>query len=224
MRVLAIEDESNFAELLRLNLARRGFATDTAGTVSEAEACMAVANYDIVLLDRRLPDGDGLKLLRDLRAAESGVGVIVITARDAVQDRIEGLNCGADDYIVKPFAIDELVARMGAVLRRPGGALGLELRIADIALNTATREIRVGGAPLILPRRELSILELLMRAPGRVVTRDKLMEHLYGFEDDPNSNAIDANVSRLRRRLKEAGSGIGIRVVRGIGYMIGGTA
>jgi DNA-binding response OmpR family regulator len=185
---------------------------------------MAVANYDIVLLDRRLPDGDGLKLLRDLRAAESGVGVIVITARDAVQDRIEGLNCGADDYIVKPFAIDELVARMGAVLRRPGGALGLELRIADIALNTATREIRVGGAPLILPRRELSILELLMRAPGRVVTRDKLMEHLYGFEDDPNSNAIDANVSRLRRRLKEAGSGIGIRVVRGIGYMIGGTA
>jgi len=224
MRVLAIEDESEFADLLRSNLARRGFTTDTAGTVSEAEACMAVANYDIVLLDRRLPDGDGLKLLRDLRAAESGVGVIVITARDAVQDRIEGLNCGADDYIVKPFAIDELVARMGAVLRRPGGALGLELRIADIALNTATREIRVDGAPLILPRRELSILELLMRAPGRVVTRDKLMEHLYGFEDDPNSNAIDANVSRLRRRLKEAGSGVGIRVVRGIGYMIGGTA
>jgi DNA-binding response OmpR family regulator len=221
MRVLAVEDELQLAGLLRTNLARQGFATDIAGSVPEAQSCLAAASYDIVLLDLRLPGESGLSLLRWLRASENHVGVIVLTARDAIEDRVEGLNCGADDYLVKPFALEELIARMNAIMRRPGSVMGVELKAADIAYNAATREVRVDEKFVVLPRRELTTLEMLLRAPGRVVTRDRIMEGLYGFEEEPNSNAIDATVSRLRRHLRDAGSKARIQVVRGVGYMIG---
>ncbi len=191
MRILAVEDEKELAILLRDNLAQRGFAADIAGSVAEAEACLEVAPYDVMLLDRRLPDEDGLTLLRRLRDADVGIGVIVVTARDAIEDRVEGLNMGADDYIVKPFAIEELIARVNAILRRPGGSLGRDLRVGDVAYNIATREVRVAEMPVVLPRRELATLELLMRSAGRVVTRDKLLDGLYGFEEEPNSNAVE---------------------------------
>ena len=220
MRILAVEDEKELAILLRDNLAQRGFAADIAGSVAEAEACLEVAPYDVMLLDRRLPDEDGLTLLRRLRDADVGIGVIVVTARDAIEDRVEGLNMGADDYIVKPFAIEELIARINAILRRPGGSLGRDLRVGDVAYNIATREVRVGEMPVVLPRRELATLELLMRSAGRVVTRDKLLDGLYGFEEEPNSNAVDASVSRLRRHFRDAGSSARIAVIRGVGYMI----
>jgi|SRR5579864_1355106 len=222
MRVLAVEDEKELAGLLRTNLVRRGFATDLAGSVAEAEVCLEAACYDVILLDLRLPDQDGLTLLRRLRAKHSNIGVIVVTARDSIQDRVDGLNGGADDYLVKPFALDELVARIGAVLRRPGGSQGLDLKIGDLSYNVATREVRIGEVPMVLPRRELGTLELLMRSTGRVVTRDKLLDGLYGFEDEPNSNAVDATVSRLRRHLRQAGSAVRIQVIRGVGYMISG--
>jgi DNA-binding response OmpR family regulator len=188
----------------------------------EAEAYLDTVRYDVMLLDLRLPGEDGLSLLRRMRAADSGVGVIVVTARDSIQDRVDGLNCGADDYVVKPFALEELVARINAVSRRPGGSQGIDLRFEDLSYNVATREARVGEVPVVLPRRELGTLELLMRSPQRVVTRDKLMDGLYGFEDEPNSNAVDATVSRLRRHLREAGSKTKITVIRGVGYMITG--
>jgi DNA-binding response OmpR family regulator len=220
MRVLAVEDEVELAYLLKKNLAQRGLVADIAATVAEAEACLDAARYDLMLLDRRLQDEDGLVLLRRLRAANNGISVIVITARDALEDRVEGLNLGADDYLVKPFAIEELIARINAVSRRPTAARGVSIEIGNLAFNFATSEVLVDDAPLVLPRRELATLQFLMRAAGRVVIRDSLMEGLYGFDDEPSSNAVDATVSRLRRHLRSAGAEVRIVVVRGVGYMI----
>jgi DNA-binding response OmpR family regulator len=220
MRALVIEDEKELAALLHSNLQQHGIAADLALTLSTALEFLQVVGYDVVLLDLMLPDGDGIAFLKSLRQRNNPVPVIAITARDSVADRITGLNTGADDYLVKPFAIEELVARIRAVLRRPGGPLGLVLSEGDLVFNTATREVKIRGQPVVLSRRELAILETLMRSAGRVITRDKLFNELYGFEDEPSSNAIEANVSRLRRRLKAAGSTAEIRVIRGVGYML----
>jgi len=220
MRVLTVEDEKELAQLLKENLAQRGLVTDIAATIADAEACLDAARYDVVLLDRRLPDDDGLTLLRRLRAADNAIGVIVITARDAIEDRIEGLNLGADDYLVKPFAVEELIARINAVSRRPSALRGTESSIANLAFNFARCEVRVDAVPIVMPRRELATLQLLMRSAGRVVTRDSLLDGLYSFEDEPTSNAVDATVSRLRRHLRDAGASVRVVVVRGVGYMI----
>jgi len=220
MRVLTVEDEKELAQLLKENLAQRGLVTDIAATIADAEACLDAARYDVVLLDRRLPDDDGLTLLRRLRAADNAIGVTVITARDAIEDRIEGLNLGADDYLVKPFAVEELIARINAVSRRPSALRGAESSIANLAFNFARCEVRVDAVPIVMPRRELATLQLLMRSAGRVVTRDSLLDGLYSFEDEPTSNAVDATVSRLRRHLRDAGASVRVVVVRGVGYMI----
>jgi DNA-binding response OmpR family regulator len=177
-------------------------------------------NYEAILLDLRLPDGDGLTLLKSLRSRGNKTPVIVLTARDAVADRVRGLNAGADDYLIKPFAIEELVARINSILRRPNENLELRLRLANLEFDTAHREALVGGQPLTLPRRELGLLELLLRRAGRVVTRDALQDALYGEGDEIESNAVDANLSRLRKRLLEAGAQIRIRAVRGVGYLV----
>jgi DNA-binding response OmpR family regulator len=146
--------------------------------------------------------------------------VIVLTARDAVADRVLGLNGGADDYLVKPFAIEELVARVNAVLRRPAEAFNLRLRVGNLEFDTAHREASVDGRAIQLPRREVGLLELLLRRAGRVVTRDALQDALYGAGDEIESNAVDANLSRLRKHLSESGAGVSIRAVRGVGYLI----
>lgn len=220
MRILVVEDEAELAQLLRANFGRRGYAVDLSRTLAEARELVMAFKYDIVLLDLGLPDGDGINLLGELRQRSEGLPIIAITARDSVQDRVIGLNRGADDYVVKPFAMEELVARVQTVLRRPGQPLGLTLEIDDLVFNTATRGLLVGQASLVLPRRELAILELLMRAAGRVVTRESMLDAVYGFEDEPSSNAIEANISRLRRRLQAAGSTAEIKVIRGVGYML----
>jgi DNA-binding response OmpR family regulator len=220
MRLLIIEDEGDLGELLKSNLARRGFAVDWYGTRADAEAALAIGTYDLILLDRRLPDGDGLDLLRHLRAAGSATPVIVITAQDAVVDRVEGLNSGGDDYLVKPFATDELVARINAVLRRPAQAHNQVLRVGNIALDTGTREVRVAEKPALLPRRELTLLELLLRRAGRVVTRNSIADGLYAHGEEAESNAVESHVSRLRKRLATLGGDVAIRTVRGIGYIL----
>lgn len=202
------------------NLSRAGFAVDTASSLDEAASAVRSMRYDTILLDLRLPDGDGLSLLKTLRGGGDKTPVIVLTARDAVADRVRGLNAGADDYLVKPFAIEELVARINAVLRRPNENLELRIGVANLEFDTAHREARVDGQPLALPRRELGLLELLLRRAGRVVTRDALQDALYGEGDEIESNAVDANLSRLRRRLSEAGAQIRIRAVRGVGYLL----
>ena len=159
--------------------------------------------YDAIVLDLGLPDGDGLSLLGEMRARGSAVPTLVLTARDAVEHRVAGLDAGADDYLIKPFATSEVVARVKALLRRPGGALGTVLSSGNIAFDTVGRDVRIGDAVLALPRRESAILEHLMRRAGRVVPKAVLEEKLYGIDDELGSNAIPVHVHHLRRKLIE---------------------
>jgi DNA-binding response OmpR family regulator len=218
MRLLAVEDEPVLSKLLKDNLTREGFAVDVAAGIEDAQAHLDTVEYDLVLLDLGLPDGDGLHLLPAIRA-KAQLPVIAITARDSIDDRIRGLNAGADDYLVKPFALDELVARIHAVLRRPAAVLDVTVRFGDLELNLATKEVEVNGHPLALRRLECAALELLMRAKGRVVMRSRLIDNLYAFGDEPGSNAVDVQIARLRKQLRDGRSGVTIRAVRGVGYL-----
>jgi DNA-binding response OmpR family regulator len=220
MRLLAIEDEPDLGHLLVANLGRAGFAVDLAGSLGDARALLRTCQYDLILLDLRLSDGSGLDLLRRLRAGRTETPVIILSAADAVEDRIGGLHEGADDYLVKPFAVEELVARIRAVLRRQGGGLSIAFSIGNVGFKPVSREVEIDGRPVTLPRRELALLEAMMRANGRVVTRDALDGGIYALEDDRQSNVLESTISRLRRRLEAEGANIGIRVVRGVGYRL----
>ncbi|HYH18949.1 MAG TPA: response regulator transcription factor [Azospirillum sp.] len=219
MRMLIVEDETELSALVQANLRREGYAVDAAATADEARAALATTRYDVVLLDLGLPDEDGLGVLRDLRARRDGTPVIVLTARDAVAARVRGLNAGADDYMAKPFALEELVARIGAILRRPGGVLGTRLELANLAFDTVSRDVTVDGGTVVVPRRELAVLEALLRRAGRVVAREALEGAVYAFDEEVESNALEAHVSRLRKRLAEAGARLTIHTVRGVGYL-----
>ncbi|WP_119168185.1 response regulator transcription factor [Algihabitans albus] len=219
MRVLLVEDHPALAEAVCDALARAGFAVDHAATSADARDLATVADYALVLLDLGLPDGDGLTLLPHLRQ-EGRVPVIVLTARDHLADRLAGLDGGADDYVIKPVEMPELVARCRAVLRRPGDRSGTIITLGPLSLDTATRNVSVGGHPVTLGRREVSVLEHLMRNAGRVSARAVLEEALYGIDDQVSPNALDAAVSRLRRSLEAAGCPLPIVTVRGIGWML----
>src|SRR5579871_2068388 len=220
MRLLIVEDESRIAELIQGALTRAGFAVDTVQLCTDARAALETTSYDAAIVDLGLPDGDGLNLLGELRANHNPTPVLVLTARDAVEDRVRGLDAGADDYLVKPFAMVELVARTKALLRRPGGALGMTLRAGNVSFDTVERDVRVADVSLLLPRRESAILENLMRRLGRVVPKSVLEEKLYGLNDEPGSNTIPVHVHHLRRKLLDAGSTAEIHTVRGVGYLL----
>jgi DNA-binding response OmpR family regulator len=220
MRLLIVEDETRIAELVKAGLARAGFAVDVVGLCTDARAALSVTCYDAAIVDLGLPDGDGLHLLRDLRVNGNQTPVLVLTARDAVEDRVCGLDTGADDYLVKPFAMAELVARTKALLRRPGGVLGAILKAGNVSFDTIERDVRIGGIPLVLPRRESAILENLMRRLGRVVPKLILEEKLYGLDDEHESNPIPVHVHHLRRKLLDAGASAEIHTVRGVGYLL----
>jgi DNA-binding response OmpR family regulator len=221
VRLLIIEDESRLAEILKGELGRAGFAVDAVGLSRQAEAALASVPYDAAILDLGLPDGDGLSLLGELRSSGSRIPILILTARDAVEDRVSGLNAGADDYLVKPFAMAELVARTKALLRRQGGALGVTLVAGNIAFDTIGREVTVAGSSVLLPRRETAILEHLMRRLGRVVPKGMLEEKLYGFDHELDSNVVPVHVHHLRRKLVDAGASAEIHTVRGVGYLLG---
>jgi DNA-binding response OmpR family regulator len=220
LRLLLIEDEVRILELLTAALSRAGFAVDAVRTCAEGRAALAGPPYDAAILDLGLPDGDGIVLLAAIRAARNKVPILILTARDAVEDRVRGLDSGADDYLVKPFAIAELIARIKALLRRPGGALGTVLEAGNIAFDTVAREVSVDGRYLALPRRESATLEHLMRRVGRVVPRAVLEEKLYGIDDLIESNPIPVHVHHLRRKMIEAGATVEIHTVRGVGYLL----
>lgn len=219
MRLLLVEDHTSLAEMFNDGLSRAGFAVDCAASISAARSCVETADYDLALLDLGLPDGSGLVLLEEWRG-KSNMPVIVLTARGALGDRVEGLNTGADDYLVKPVEIPELVARCRAVLRRPGSRMGLVLQAGDLELNTAHREVRLSGNVLPLGRREVGVLEIMMRRKNHVVSRRAIEEALYDQDTEITPNAIDAAVSRLRRTLEAAKADIGLQTVRGIGWML----
>jgi DNA-binding response OmpR family regulator len=220
VRLLVIEDEVRITEILRSALSRSGFAVDAVGRCGDARAALEVNPYDAVILDLGLPDGDGLALLKDMRARGNAVPVLVLTARDAVEHRVAGLDTGADDYLIKPFAMSEVIARIKALLRRPEGALGALLKSGNIAFDTIGRDLRVGDTVLVLPRRESAILEHLMRRAGRVVPKTVLEEKLYGIDDELGSNAIPVHVHHLRRKLMDRGATVEIHTVRGVGYLL----
>jgi DNA-binding response OmpR family regulator len=220
MRLLVIEDEVRIVELLRAAFERAGFVVDSVGTTAEGDVALALVGYDAVILDLGLPDGDGLRLLVKIRGTGNRVPVLILTARDAVEDRVSGLDAGADDYLVKPFAIAELISRIKALLRRPGHALGTTLEAGNLVFDTIGRDVRVGATPINMPRHELAILEHLMRRLGRVVPRAVLEEKLYGMDEQLESNAIPVHVHHLRRKLTEVGATPVIHTVRGIGYLL----
>jgi DNA-binding response OmpR family regulator len=217
---LLVEDEVRIVQLLTAALARANFAVDAVSTSADGRAALAAALYDAVILDLGLPDSDGLALLRATRAKGNQVPILILTARDAVEDRVCGLDSGADDYLVKPFATVELIARIKALLRRPGGALGTILQAGNVAFDTIGRDVAVGPARIVLPRRESATLELLMRRVGRVVPKPILEEKLYGIDDELGSNAVPVHVHHLRRKLQAAGATVEIHTIRGVGYLL----
>lgn len=220
MRVLLVEDNERLAEFVAAGLRNAGFVVDTFTTLGDSDAAFEAAPYHAVILDLGLPDGDGLHLLKSFRARGSNCPVLVLTARDGITDRVTGLNAGADDYLLKPFAMEELVARLRAILRRPGAALSVLLSLGDLSFDTIGREVRVGGELVAMPRREVEMLEQLLRRAGKVVPKRSLEEGLYGFDDEVSSNTVEVLVSRLRKRLQQASAKVTVHTLRGIGYML----
>ncbi len=223
MRLLVIEDEARLSGILKAKLGDGGFAVDIAGSAADAGAALELINYDAAILDLGLPDGDGLAVLASARHIGKTLPILILTARDAVDDRVAGLDAGADDYLTKPFAMTELIARIKALLRRPGGVLGITLEAGNLSLDTIGRELTVAGIPIRLSRQELAILEQMMRRFGRIVPKAVLEEKLYGIGDEPNSNTIPVHVHHLRRQLQAAGASLIIHTVRGVGYILSDT-
>lgn len=222
MRLLLIEDNHRLAGMVVHGLVREGFVVDHRDTLTDAAAALDVTDYDLILLDIGMPDGDGLGFLKDQRRQRVQTPVLMLTARSGLDDRVSGLDAGADDYLVKPFEIPELAARCRALLRRPGASLGTVLEVGDVELDTGTRQARVGNRLIELPPREYALLELLARRRDTVVSRARLEQSLYSLDQEVSPNALDAVASRLRRRLASAGAGAHLRTVHGVGYAITG--
>jgi len=218
MRVLVVEDETDLARTLEKTLEEEQFAVDLAADGEDGLFKMTEITYDAVILDLMLPRGDGWSVLRGLRQAGKRTPVLIVTARDAIEDRVRGLNLGADDYLTKPFALAELIARVRALIRRASGDPAPTLIVGDVTIDTAARRVRSGGQPIELTAREYTLLELLARHRGVLLTRSTIWEHLYAEEDDTTSNVVDVHVSALRRKL---GRDL-IQTRRGHGYMIDG--
>lgn len=216
MRILLVEDEPGLGEAVQEHVASVGHAVDWMKTVEEAEHAAQAVPYQLVLLDLALPDGSGLDLLRSLRGRGDKVPVIILTARDRISDRIEGLNAGADDYLVKPFDLDELSARILAVTRRYAGDPNPVLRLGDLEIDQTARSVSVAGAQTELTAREWAVLELLMRRPGALVSKERIEDALYAFGAEIESNAVEVYVSRLRKKLGRET----IRTMRGLGYRL----
>ena len=217
MRILLVEDHPGLAEALIAALSRAGFTVDHAGKLAQARTFMQHAEYSLIILDRGLPDGDGLQLLLAERSPIN-IPVILLTAKDQLADRISGLDAGADDYIVKPVEMPELIARCRAVLRRPGERGVSNMVLGEISFDLNSRTVTVAQQPLLLSRRELGLLEQLLRAAGRVSPRRMLEEAIYNFDDEVGPNALEAAISRLRKAL--IGSGCTIVTIRGVGWML----
>lgn len=220
MRLLLIEDNAELAELLAQQLAPRGFEADFARTGREALEMLDLVTYAAAVLDLGLPDLDGLEVLKGLRQRQPNLPVLVLTARGQVADRVTGLEAGADDYLVKPFAYEEVAARLAALLRRQGQVGGEQLQLANLTLDTRFRQVEVDGAPQVLSAQELNLLEILMRRAGRVVPKRHLDDQLFGLSSDVGPNAVEVAVYRLRKRLQAAHAAVEIHTIRGVGYLL----
>jgi two-component system OmpR family response regulator len=218
LRILLVEDDAVLATALTRALRQAAYAVDAIESGSEADQVLRVDVYDLVVLDLGLPGLDGLEVLRRLRDRRSRVPVLALTARDALEDRVVGLDLGADDYLTKPFDLPEFEARVRALIRRAHGNAGLELVHGRLRLDVAARRLFYDDQAIELPARELALIELLLARQGRVVSKEQMIDHLFGFGDDVGPNAIEVYVHRVRRKLEPLG--IEIRTVRGMGYLL----
>lgn len=218
MRLLVVEDNRALAGSIGKLFRGKGYAVDAVETGEDARAALQTQPYDLIILDLGLPDVDGLEVLRGMRRGKARVPVLVLTARASLQNCVEGLNLGADDYLVKPFALEELEARAGALIRRGVGGAGAVISHGRLSLDTAGRIARLDGTPLDLPRRELCLLELLLLRAGQVVEKRMLLEKLFSYDEEAGINAIELYVHRLRKKLEPAG--IHLRTIRGLGYLL----
>lgn len=220
MRLLVVEDNLRLATLIGKALNDYAFVVDSVASVRAASAALHVASYDLILLDLALPDADGEDILRSLRARSEATPVLVMTARADVVHRVRILNEGADDYLVKPFSLDELLARVHALMRRPPGITGNLHQAGNVVLDSLALSAKVGGQPADLPRREFAVLLALMKNQGRLLPKLKLVDAVYSFDSELTPNAIEAVVSRLRRRLEALGANVTITAMRGLGYIL----
>jgi heavy metal response regulator len=220
MRVLVVEDERKIADFIRRGLTEQGYAVDIAYDGEEALDWPAVAEFDIMVLDVMLPGRDGIEVCRTLRERGVRIPILMLTARDAVEDRVRGLDSGADDYLVKPFAFAELLARLRALARREPGVMAPSLEIGDLTLDTTTREVSRAGKTIETTTKEYAILEYLMRHPNQVLTRSMIAEHVWNYDFDNASNVIDVHVRNLRRKIDDGSAVKLISTIRGAGYRI----
>lgn len=220
MKVLVIEDTPKLGAAIREAMTRAQFVNDLAPTIEEADTLLTTSSYDLILLDLSLPDGDGLDFLRRIRAARNHTPVIVLTARGGLNDRIAGLDDGADDYLVKPFELSEMVSRCRAVLRRPDRINVEPIRVGRLTFDQRSGLVTAEGYNTPLPRRESQLLSALMRRPGKVCTRTHLEDSLYEATAEVTPNALEASIYRLRTFLAAAEAGVEVRTVRGVGYVL----
>jgi DNA-binding response OmpR family regulator len=220
MRVLLFEDHGRLADSIIRGLAGLGLGVDAFQTAADGLSAFKSIAYDAIVLDLGLPDLDGLEVLKDLRQRNLSVPILILTARDSIDSRVSGLDSGADDYLVKPFVMKELAARLRALLRRPGRALGDVLTVANLQIQTSLRQVTVDHRPVRFPIREIEALELLTRREGQVVPKDRLEDALYGLNKNVTPNSIEVLISRLRRRLASSGADCTIHTLYGIGYLL----
>jgi DNA-binding response OmpR family regulator len=220
MRILVVEDEKKIAGFIQKGLKECGFVVDVIHRGDEALEIILDNHFDAVLLDIMLPGRDGLSILRTLRQRANSVPVLILTARGEISEKVEGLDLGADDYLAKPFSIDELTARVRALTRRNSGENLIRYRVKDLTLDLATRVARRGARRIDLTTREFSLLDCLMRSPGRVFTRVQLCQHVWEYHFDPESNLVDVYINRLRRKIDDGATTKLIQTVRGAGYRI----
>ena len=220
MRILVVEDEAQITQAVGARLRHQGYAVDCLDSGVEAREVLSYQRYDLVLLDLGLPDLDGTALLAWLRLRRQRVPVLVITARSAVTDRVSALDLGADDYLIKPFDLEEMEARCRALLRRVQGEASNETRLGRLVLDRASRLARVEDRRFDLPKREFRLLEILLANQGRVLSKEEIADQLFSFDEPTGLNAVEVYIGRLRRRLAEAEAGTEIRTLRGLGYLV----
>jgi len=220
VRILVVEDQQKIAEFIRRGLEEHGFRVDVCRTGEDGFERACREPYDAMVLDIMLPGRDGLSVLRELRGRRIATPVILLTARDGLEERVEGLNLGADDYLAKPFFVEELAARLNALLRRASGTPPSQLKVADLTLDLITREVRRGGSKIELTAREFDLLAYLMRSPGRVYTRTQINEHVWDTHFDTGTNVVDVAIARIRKKVDEGAQVKLIETIRGVGYRI----
>lgn len=218
MKILLVEDDDKIRSFIIKGLKEQGFTVDACGDGDAGFSLASTNPYNVILLDIMLPGRDGLSILKNLRERQNNVPVIMLTARTNLNERLEGLNLGADDYLCKPFFIEELIARIHAVSRRSSGDAVNILQFRNLTANLISREVRVDQTVIDLTAREFNLLTLLLRSPQRVYTRTQILEHIWGYDFDPQTNVVDVYIRRLRNKLSEVSSSQMIETVRGVGY------